>query len=99
MDSEAVRRADLVVTDSLEQSRLESGDLLFPVQEGVLAWEAVVKLGAVVAGKAAGRRSERDITLFNSLGLGLEDVAAAALAVRKARQQGVGTELPVLAGR
>jgi len=51
------------------------------------------ELGEVLAGTAAGRRDDGELTLFRSLGLAIEDLAAAQLAVATATEQGLGTEL------
>jgi ornithine cyclodeaminase/alanine dehydrogenase len=93
IDAETVRRADVVVVDSVEQARLESGDLLPVVEGGELRWDAVRELGAVVAGLAPGRPRPEAITLFESHGIALEDVAAAALVERRARGGGLGQRL------
>ena len=98
LDSEVVRRAAKIVTDDLEQVRYEASDLAFPVAEGILTWDDVRSLGAVVAGVETGRRSGEDITIFKSLGVAIEDVALAARAYEAAVEQGVGVELPDLAG-
>jgi ornithine cyclodeaminase/alanine dehydrogenase-like protein (mu-crystallin family) len=95
LDVEAVARAGLVVTDSLEQARLECGDLVEPLARGVLTWEAVRELGEVVAGRHPGRRGPDEITLFESQGVALEDVAVAARLVPLARAGGVGLEIPL----
>src|SRR5262245_35901387 len=55
LDVEAVRRAGLVVTDSLEQARLECGDLVTALEQGVVHWDSVRELGEVVAGRHPGR--------------------------------------------
>jgi ornithine cyclodeaminase/alanine dehydrogenase-like protein (mu-crystallin family) len=93
LDNVVLERASFVCCDSLEQSRLESGDLVEPVETGVLDWLEVHELQEVVAGEVRGRGGEADITLFKSNGLAAWDVAAAAEAVRLAREQGVGREL------
>jgi ornithine cyclodeaminase/alanine dehydrogenase len=93
LDNVVLERASFVCCDSLEQARLESADLVEPVESGVLDWLEVHELHQVVAGELRGRESERDITLFKSNGLAAWDVAAAAEVVRRAREQGVGREL------
>jgi ornithine cyclodeaminase/alanine dehydrogenase-like protein (mu-crystallin family) len=93
LDADAVARADRIVVDDLEQARLEAGDLIAPVDEGVLDWSQVTELGAVVAGNAEGRRGADAITLFESQGIALEDVAAMKLAYELAVTQGVGETL------
>jgi ornithine cyclodeaminase/alanine dehydrogenase-like protein (mu-crystallin family) len=95
LDVEAVRRAAVVVTDSLEQARVECGDLVAPIEQGVLRWEDVHELGEVVAGKHPGRPSADAITLFESQGVAMEDVAVAVRLVERARERGVGMEIPI----
>ncbi|HEY3246952.1 MAG TPA: ornithine cyclodeaminase family protein [bacterium] len=90
LDADAVAKADLVVVDDLEQARVEAGDLIGPVEEGVLDWDEITELGAIVTGAAAGRRSADQITLFESQGIALEDVAVMKLAYELAAAQGVG---------
>jgi ornithine cyclodeaminase/alanine dehydrogenase-like protein (mu-crystallin family) len=82
-----------VCCDSIEQAKLESGDLIEPIEQGVLDWLEVHELQEVVAGEVQGRQSADDIVLFKSNGLAAWDVAAGALALERARDQGVGREL------
>ena len=93
LDNTVLERASFVCCDLLEQARLESGDLVEPVQMGVLDWLEVHELHEVVAGEIAGRHSDDDIVVFKSNGLAAWDVALGAEAVRIARERGVGTEL------
>ncbi|HZS34474.1 MAG TPA: ornithine cyclodeaminase family protein [Methylomirabilota bacterium] len=95
LDVEAVRRAAVVVTDSLEQARVECGDLVAPIAQGVLRWEDVHELGEVVVGKHPGRTRADAITLFESQGVAMEDVAVAVRLVERARERRVGTEIPI----
>lgn len=95
LDVEAIRRATLIVTDSLEQARLECGDLAVAIQQGAVRWDAVHELGEVVAGKRPGRQGENDVTLFESQGVAMEDIVVAARLVTRARAQGLGQELPI----
>ena len=95
LDVEAVRRAGLIVTDSLEQARLECGDLVAPLEQGVIRWEDVHELGDVVAGRRPGRRDAAEITLFESQGVAMEDIAVAVRLVARARERRVGTEIPI----
>ena len=93
LDNVVLERASFVCCDSLEQSRLESGDLIEPVAGGVLDWLEVHELQEVVAGEVRGRQSDTDVVVFKSNGLAAWDVAAGAEAVRRARELGVGREL------
>ena len=93
LDNVVLERATFVCCDSREQARLESGDLIEPVDGGVLDWLEVHELQDVVAGELRGRDGERDIVLFKSNGLAAWDVAVAAAVVARARDRGVGREL------
>jgi ornithine cyclodeaminase/alanine dehydrogenase-like protein (mu-crystallin family) len=93
LDNVVLERAAFVCCDSRQQSRLESGDLIEPVEQGVLDWLEVHELQEVVAGELQGRQSDDDIVLFKSNGLAAWDVAIGALALERAREQGVGREL------
>jgi ornithine cyclodeaminase/alanine dehydrogenase-like protein (mu-crystallin family) len=89
------QRAALVAVDSLEQARLEAGDILAlpPADaEGTLA--RAVELAAVVAGRHPGRPSPEAVTIFKSLGLGLEDLAAAGVLYDRAVAAGAGRRVP-----
>jgi len=93
LDTEAVRRARVYV-DSRAGALLESGDLLLPIQEGAIGRAHIVgEIGEVLAGTMAGRTSARDITLFKSLGMAVEDVATAHYVYTRARERGVGQEI------
>jgi ornithine cyclodeaminase/alanine dehydrogenase-like protein (mu-crystallin family) len=93
LDNVVLQRATFVCCDSLEQSRLEAGDLIEPVASGVLDWLEVHELHEVVAGELRGREGERDIVVFKSNGLAAWDVAAAAVVLARARERGAGREL------
>jgi alanine dehydrogenase len=93
LDNTVLQRARFVCCDWREQARLESGDLIEPVEAGVLDWLEVHELHEVVAGEIAGRQATDDIVVFKSNGLAAWDVAMAAVAVERARERGVGTEV------
>ena len=78
---------------TLEQAKIEAGDLVEPVERGVLDWLEVHELSEVVGGEVQGRAQDDDIVLFKSLGIAAEDLAVGALVVERARERGVGTEL------
>ena len=92
-DVEVFRRATLVVTDNKEQAKLEAGDFVAALTTGVLHWADVRELAPVLVGRYPGRETPRDVTVFKSLGLGIEDIALAARVVELARQQGLGKEV------
>ena len=93
LDNVVLERASFVCCDSREQARLESGDLIEPVESGVLDWLEVHELQEVVAGEVRGRSSGDDIVVFKSNGLAAWDVAVATAVVERARAEGVGVEL------
>jgi ornithine cyclodeaminase/alanine dehydrogenase-like protein (mu-crystallin family) len=93
LDNVVLERAAFVCCDSLEQARRESGDLIEPVEAGVLDWLEVHELQEVVAGELPGRQADDDIVVFKSNGLAAWDVAVGAAAVERAHQRGLGTEL------
>jgi alanine dehydrogenase len=93
IDGRVVARADLVVADDVEAARLEAGDLLLAEREGQLSWGRVQSLREVVAGSSGGRQPS-DVTLFKSVGLAIEDVAAGAAVLELAQAQGIGQRLP-----
>ncbi len=93
LDNAVLERAGFVCCDWLEQARLESGDLAEPVEAGVLDWLEVHELHEVVSGEVAGRQSDTDVVVFKSNGIAAWDVAIGAEALRRAREQGVGTSV------
>ena len=93
LDNVVLERATFVCCDWKEQARLESADLIEPIQQGVLDWLEVHELHEVVSGELPGRQAPDDIVVFKSNGIASWDVAVAAAAVERARARGVGTEL------
>ena len=93
LDNAVLERAAFVCCDSVEDAKRESGDLIEPVEAGVLDWLEVHELQEVVAGELPGRQAEDDIVVFKSNGLAAWDVAVGSLALQRARERGVGAEL------
>jgi alanine dehydrogenase len=93
LDNAVLERAAFVCCDSKEQAKLESGDLIEPIEQGVLDWLEVHEFHEIVGGEVQGRQSPDDIVLFKSNGIAAWDVAIARRALGKARMRGVGTEL------
>ncbi|HUE03057.1 MAG TPA: ornithine cyclodeaminase family protein [Bryobacteraceae bacterium] len=93
MDPALVARARLVV-DSRASAFAESGDIVLGLREGRFAPDHVVaELGEVISGRVPGRVAEAEITVFKSLGLAVEDLAAADLVYQRARELGKGIEI------
>lgn len=97
IDDATVGRADVVVTNSVEQARAyRQADFVEPVEAGVLAWEDLRTLRGVVAGTDRGRRSADEIVLYkNNAGQGIADVALATRTLEAATTADLGTELDV----
>jgi ornithine cyclodeaminase len=94
LDGAAVARCRVWV-DSRDAARVEAGDLLIAEQEGRIgAAHTIGELGDV-ANDVSGRQSDEEITLFKSLGLGVEDIATGRLVLERARQLGIGREITV----
>ena len=70
--------ASRLYADHIPACRAESGEYLIPLREGLITENHIVgSIGQLLTGKAAGRTSEEDITLFDALGLAVEDIASA----------------------
>jgi ornithine cyclodeaminase/alanine dehydrogenase-like protein (mu-crystallin family) len=93
IDREVVRRASFVCVDSREELGLEAGDLLRPLETGIILPEAIYELGQVIAGQVEGRGGPEDMTIFASQGLALEDMAAARVVYDRAVERGAGREI------
>ena len=88
---EMVIRSRLYV-DHRESALEETGDLIIPIKKGVLTKEHIVaEIGEVVAGKAQGRSSESEITFFKTVGVAVQDLAAATIILKRAEELGIGT--------
>jgi alanine dehydrogenase len=95
LDDEAVRRSDVIAADSVEQSKLEAGELIHAFGSDSSRWASVRELSGIVTGKTPGRTSRDQITLFKSNGIAIEDVVVAARIYEQARQRGLGREVPM----
>ena len=94
LDADLIAASALFV-DRRESTVNESGDYLAAVEEvGIGPDHIRAELGELLVGSATGRRDEAELTVFKSLGLAVEDLAAAALCTERARERGVGTEVP-----
>ncbi|MCL5437407.1 MAG: ornithine cyclodeaminase family protein [Candidatus Thermoplasmatota archaeon] len=94
LDAETLCSAEEIVVDSVEQSKVESGDLAAAVSSGCIGWDDINEIRDLVSGrrkKIKGRRG--GITIFKSLGIGLEDLAVGAYVYRRAAETGLGTRL------
>jgi ornithine cyclodeaminase/alanine dehydrogenase-like protein (mu-crystallin family) len=95
LDAAAVSRAGKIVVDSIEQSKMEAGDLIQAFGDEGSRWNAVQELSQIVAGKVSGRASADQITLFKSNGIATWDLAAAVRVYELAVAQGMGQSFPI----
>jgi alanine dehydrogenase len=94
IDVETVGMSACVVVDNREQAILESGDLSAAAEAEAFYWEDARDLGLVVTGEFPGREDAGEITLFESQGIALEDVALAARVYEEAVKADLGERLP-----
>jgi alanine dehydrogenase len=95
LDADAVKRCNLIVVDSREQSKLEAGDLIQIFGEDDQRWKGARELADIVAGKIAGRTNATEITLFKSNGIAIEDIVVAGRIYEMARERGIGRQVPM----
>jgi ornithine cyclodeaminase/alanine dehydrogenase-like protein (mu-crystallin family) len=93
LDAETVAAASLFV-DRRESTLNESGDYLLALAEGLIGPDHIrAELGELLTGRHPGRTGDDELTVFKSLGIAVEDLAAAELCVARARERGLGTEV------
>jgi ornithine cyclodeaminase len=94
LDGTAMANGSLFV-DRRESTLNESGDYLLALREGAIGPDHIrAEIGDVLLGRHPGRVSVEEITIYKSLGVAVQDLAAAELAVQRARERGVGMEVP-----
>ena len=91
----ALRRASLIAVDAVPTALAEAGDLLPLLEKGRLHSRQLVELGDVIVGRHAGRTSAEQITVFESQGMAIQDLAVGLRVLAAARDRGLGTELPL----
>ncbi|MDQ0948268.1 ornithine cyclodeaminase/alanine dehydrogenase-like protein (mu-crystallin family) [Streptomyces phaeochromogenes] len=89
VDTEVVRRAAAVVVDDPETAADHAGPIVDALRSGKLTHADLIPLGEVLTGRREGRTAERDIVYYNSVGIGIQDAAAAWAVIDAARAQGV----------
>jgi ornithine cyclodeaminase/alanine dehydrogenase-like protein (mu-crystallin family) len=89
----AVDRCGTIVVEHLPQAQGESGELIDAVERGALTWDRVHELKDIVSGKVPARASVDEINLFDTIGVGTEDIAIATFALQKAEKLGAGREI------
>ena len=94
LDDNAITKSSIIAVDAIAQAKLECADLTIPTQTGLITWDGVHELSTIVGGQIPGRTSPDQITLFESQGIGIEDIAVAAHIYKKAISEGSGIDLP-----
>jgi len=95
LDTEIVKRS-IFVGDSMEACFNEAGDIMIPIKEGsIQSSHYHADLGDIITGKKIGRKSDKDITLFKSNGLAIQDAAAAKIVYEKAVAEGIGKNIEI----
>jgi alanine dehydrogenase len=95
IDEATVRKCDPIVVDSRPSAMKEAGDLLPLLEKGRIHGGGLTELGEVIAGTRAGRTSPEQVTLFESQGMAIQDLAIAAHLLGLARARGMGSEVKI----
>ena len=92
-DSELIIKSEVYV-DLIESTLNEGGDIMIPVEEGAIGRDHIVgEIGQLLNGEIPGRKNDRSITVYNSLGITSQDLYAAIFVLKQALQRGVGTQV------
>ena len=89
-----IEAAEVLAVDSKDVAAIECGDILPSLEKGRLHWNEIIELGEITAGFRKGRITENGITIFQSQGMGLQDIMCAEFIYRKAVAENLGKELP-----
>jgi len=93
LDDEAVSRASVIAVDSLEQSKMEAGDLIHAFGKDPGNWSRAHELAQIIVGKVQGRTNSAQVTLFKSNGIAIEDIVVAGRLYKIAREKSLGKEV------
>lgn len=94
LGEDVLKRCQIIVVDSVETALCEAGDLLPLLEKGRLQARQLVELGDVIIGRHAGRKTQDEITLFESQGMAVQDLAVAVSLQALASERGLGSEIP-----
>lgn len=94
VDSAFIKRCSKIVVDAYSGALSEAGDLLIPMEEGVITEESIyAELGEISGGKKAGRTGVDEITFFKSVGNAVQDAAIAQTILKRAEELNLGTNV------
>lgn len=96
LDDEVMRKADVIVVNSVSQVKQDlQPEIMKPIRKGTLSWDYVTELSDLCTGKFPGRMGNSQIRVHsNNVGMGIQFASVCKRVIEKAREQGVGTELP-----
>jgi len=89
-----VEKADLIAVDNKDVAKVECGDILPSLEKGRIHWNEICEIGEVIAGYHPGRLNDEQLTIFESQGMGLQDIICAEFVFRIASENNVGIKLP-----
>lgn len=95
IDEKTVNASRVIAVESVEQCRIESGELVTSAEKGKIFWDQIIELGDIVSGRINGRYNENDITLFKSVGIAIEDICIARYLYDKALETNIGKEIDI----
>lgn len=96
LDPKIIKMADKVVVDSLEQCKI-IGEIQHAIRNGLIKEKDIhAEIGQILIGEKKGRESKEEITLFDSTGLAAQDIAAANIVYKQAKEKGMGTVVSLL---
>ncbi|MFP6679318.1 MAG: ornithine cyclodeaminase family protein [Dehalococcoidia bacterium] len=93
LDTRAVVKSHVIATDDVDQAKIECADLMAAAESGRIRWEQIINLGDIIAGKHPGRTDDSQVTLFESQGVAMEDIAVGKRVLDIAKDRGIGTNL------
>ncbi|MFX0028727.1 MAG: ornithine cyclodeaminase family protein [Candidatus Hermodarchaeota archaeon] len=93
LDSITIKRASLLVAGLKEACLAEAGDYIIPINEGLIKEDDIISIGEIITGKKQGRTSDKDITVFKSVGISAQDVAVAKLVYDRALKENMGQDI------
>lgn len=95
VDTEVIARADVVIADTVEEVLHDTGDLIAAREAGIDISDRISSLATLVGGSTPGRTGDQQIVLYKSVGSAIQDLAVAAMCVRRAQDSGAGVPLPI----
>lgn len=95
IDENTIRNSSIIVVEDIEQTKLEAGEFLSLIDKGRLNWDQIVQLKDIVSGETKPRKTKKDITLFKSVGIAIEDIAIASNIYKIAKENKIGKNIKI----